>query len=182
MKEVYPDRKVGIVTFSDNVKVIGDGTKDTVAVDPKFNGDYDFLMKNGRTIASTSFDKPIKETFQSLDQKVAQMGTEGSTALGPGLLTAIALAGEGSLGSQVIVCTDGQSNIGLGSKEQYRQSKKDPQEECELFYTQLGIYAKEKGVTVHIVTIKGAECNIDAISPVCEATNGEIERVDPSEL
>jgi len=35
---------------------------------------------------------------------------------------------------------------------------------------------------VHIVTIKGAECNIDAISPVCEATNGEIERVDPREL
>jgi hypothetical protein len=46
----------------------------------------------------------------------------------------------------------------------------------------LGLYAKEKGVTVHIVTIKGSECNIDAISPVCEATNGEIERVDASDL
>lgn len=54
------------------------------------------------------------------------MKTEGSTALGPGLLTAIALAGEGSLGSQVIVCTDGQSNAGLGSVEQYRSSGKDP--------------------------------------------------------
>jgi Mg-chelatase subunit ChlD len=32
MKEVYPDRKVGLVTFSDDVKVIGDGTKETVAV------------------------------------------------------------------------------------------------------------------------------------------------------
>ncbi len=32
------------------------------------------------------------------------------------------------------------------------------------------------------MTIIGAECNIDAISPVCEATNGEIERVDPSQL
>jgi hypothetical protein len=31
------------------------------------------------------------------------------------MLTSIALAGEGSLGSQVIVCTDGASNIGLGS-------------------------------------------------------------------
>ena len=35
------------------------------------------------------------------------MEPDGQTALGPGLLTAIALAGEGSLGSQVIVCTDG---------------------------------------------------------------------------
>ncbi len=63
------------------------------------------------------------------------MKTEGSTALGPGLLTAIALAGEGSLGSQVIVCTDGQSNLGLGSTEHYRQTSKDPQDQCEAFYT-----------------------------------------------
>ncbi len=60
MKEVYPDRKVGLVTFSDDVKIIGDGTKEIVAVSEKYNGDYDFLLKNGRTIASTSFEKPIK--------------------------------------------------------------------------------------------------------------------------
>ena len=35
---------------------------------------------------------------------------------------------------------------------------------------------------MHIVTIIGAECNIDAISPVAEATNGEIERVDPMDI
>ena len=67
MKEIYPDRKVGLVTFSDVIKVIGDGTKDTITTDRKFNGDYDFLLKNGRTIASTSFDRPIKETFNRLD-------------------------------------------------------------------------------------------------------------------
>jgi hypothetical protein len=33
MKEKYPDRKVGLVTFSEDVKIIGDGTKDIVAVD-----------------------------------------------------------------------------------------------------------------------------------------------------
>ena len=30
--------------------------------------------------------------------------------------------------------------------------------------------------------MKGSECNVDAISPVCEATNGEIEIVDASDL
>jgi len=35
---------------------------------------------------------------------------------------------------------------------------------------------------VHIVTIIGAECNIDAICPVAEMTNGEIERVNPREI
>lgn len=35
---------------------------------------------------------------------------------------------------------------------------------------------------MHIVTIIGAECNIDSISPVAEATNGEIERVNPMDI
>lgn len=38
----------------------------------------------------------------------------GPTALGPAILTAIGLAGEGAPGSSVIVCTDGLANIGLG--------------------------------------------------------------------
>lgn len=62
------------------------------------------------------------------------------------MLTAIAMAGEGSAGSQVIVCTDGASNLGLNNAA---------------FYSRLGEYAQEKGVTVHIVTFKGTECNID---------------------
>ena len=37
-------------------------------------------------------------------------------------------------------------------------------------------------MTVHIVTIIGSECNIDAICPVAEMTNGEIERVNPSDI
>lgn len=39
----------------------------------------------------------------------------GGTALGPGLLTSVAIAGQGSPGSLVILCTDGMSTDGLGS-------------------------------------------------------------------
>jgi hypothetical protein len=39
----------------------------------------------------------------------------GPTALGPAIVTAIALAGEGAPGSTVIVCTDGLANVGLGA-------------------------------------------------------------------
>lgn len=86
------------------------------------------------------------------------------------MLTAIGLASLGSLGSQVIVCTDGEANMGLG------------QSGDNAFYKRLGEYAKEKGVTVHIVTFKGTECNIDSISVVPGMTNGEIERVDTSNI
>lgn len=98
------------------------------------------------------------------------MQATNSTALGPGMLSAIGLASLGSLGSQVIVCTDGESNMGFGS---YKDTG---------VYKNIGEFAKEKGVTVHIVTFKGTECNIDAISAVSGMTNGEIERVDTHEI
>jgi uncharacterized protein YegL len=63
MHDKYPDRKVGIVTFSDDIKVIGDGTKGVVTVAADKNNDYNFLLKHGVACASTSFDKPIKETY-----------------------------------------------------------------------------------------------------------------------
>lgn len=69
--------------------------------------DYNQMLKMGKAAADTQFTKPIKDTYESLKVKVTNLRTEGSTALGPGMLTSIALAGEGSLGSQVIVCTDG---------------------------------------------------------------------------
>lgn len=42
------------------------------------------------------------------------MSTYGSTALGPGLLSSIELASKGDVGSKVILCTDGEANVGLG--------------------------------------------------------------------
>ena len=99
MKKKYPLRKVGIVTFSDDIKVVGDGTAPVLNADSNTFNDYNALLKNGKTFADTQLSKPISETFESLYAKVKSLGTEGSTALGPGMLTSIALAGEGSLGS-----------------------------------------------------------------------------------
>lgn len=44
-----------------------------------------------------------------------KMEENGRTALGPALLTSIALAATGAPGSTVIVCTDGLANVGLGA-------------------------------------------------------------------
>jgi hypothetical protein len=38
----------------------------------------------------------------------------GPTALGPALLTSIAMAADGKPGSSVVLCTDGLANVGLG--------------------------------------------------------------------
>ena len=99
------------------------------------------------------------------------MSPTNEDALGPGMLSAIGLASLGSLGSQVIVCGDGGSNTGIGSGGDATE-----------IYTRIGNYAKEKGVTVHIVTFKGTECDIALLSTVAGMTNGEIERVDTNNL
>ena len=83
----------------------------------------------------------------------------GPTALGPAIATSIAMAAQGAPGSQVVICTDGLANVGLGSFE-------DPQNKVESdeFYQKLGQLAKSKGLTVNIVSIIGDECNLDSLS------------------
>jgi len=43
------------------------------------------------------------------------MEETGPTALGPAVATSIAMASKGAPGSQVVICTDGLANIGLGA-------------------------------------------------------------------
>ena len=115
MHKDNPDRKVGLVTFNNEVTIIGDGTQQptTVTGDKLFN--YDFLLENAVHSSASLFQKSIKETKSHLQSKLMSLEETGPTALGPAVVTAIALAGEGAAGSTVIVCTDGLANIGLGA-------------------------------------------------------------------
>lgn len=58
---------------------------------------------------------PIKDTQKELTKKLMNLEETGPTALGPAVATSIAMAAEGAPGSQVVICTDGLANIGLGA-------------------------------------------------------------------
>lgn len=60
-------------------------------------------------------NKSVKETKKALQDKILGIEETGSTALGPAVLTSVALASEGKPGSTVVICTDGLSNRGLGA-------------------------------------------------------------------
>ena len=109
-----------------------------------------------------------------------QLDESGPTALGPALLTSIALAAQGAPGSTVIVCTDGLANIGLGAFDDIYTEEES--KGVDDYYKKLGNYAKEHGVQVNIVSIIGEECNIDTLSKISEATGGDVQRVDPKDL
>jgi len=104
----------------------------------------------------------------------------GPTALGPALASSIAMAGEGAPGSMVVICTDGLSNVGLGSFDEIKTEEESKR--VEEYYLQLGEYARSKGVMVSIVSIIGEECNIDTLSKISELTGGDVQRVDPTDL
>lgn len=101
----------------------------------------------------------------------------GPTALGPALLSAVAMAGQGAPGSMVVLCTDGLANVGLGAFDEIKNEQN--MKEVDGFYERIGEYAKEKGVQVSTISIVGEECNIDTLSKISEITGGAVERVDP---
>ena len=153
MKKNNPDRKIGLVTFNNEVSIIGDGTKDPVTVAGDKLSNYEFLLQNGVQTSANLFQKSIKETQPFLHDKLMKLEENGSTALGPAVLTSISLAGEGGAGSTVIACTDGLANVGLGALD---EAKSEEQlQKVEEFYEMVGQYAKTKGVTISIVSIKG---------------------------
>ena len=104
----------------------------------------------------------------------------GPTALGPAVLTSIAMAAEGKPGSTVVICTDGLANVGLGA---FDEAKTDKQiAEIEVFYERVGQFAKTNGVTINLISIEGDECNIGSLSKLAELTGGMVERVNPTNL
>lgn len=59
--------------------------------------------------------KTINNSQKHLTEKLMSLEETGPTALGPALATGVAMAAEGATGSQVVLCTDGLANIGIGS-------------------------------------------------------------------
>jgi len=90
------------------------------------------------------------------------------------------MASKGAAGSQVIICTDGLSNVGLGSFEGCVTD--DDYEKAEAFYVEAGEYARKNGISVSIASIEGEECNINSLCKIADLTGGDVQRVKPTEV
>ncbi len=108
-------RKVGIVAFNHEVEVIGDGTKDSQTISGDKLNNFDYLKENGKAQCGERLTQPISETKDMLKAKLDAIEETGPTALGPAVLTSVAMATQGAAGSCVVICTDGLANVGLGA-------------------------------------------------------------------
>jgi len=138
------------------------------------------LQNNGKAQAAERLNQPVNATQEDLKAKLDAIEETGPTALGPGILTSVAMACQGSAGSSVVICTDGLANIGLGAWDECR-TEADTLAATQ-FYEKIGEIASAAGVTINIISIEGDECNLDSLSKLAELTGGQVERVNPTTL
>lgn len=178
MKE-SPNRKVGFVFFEDIVTVYGDCTHPPKIYKENMLFNFEGLLESIGAQSSMYFSLPVSTSADQLLQALGKVMTGGSTALGPGLVGALGLALQGKVGSQIIVCTDGLANKGLGSVD---SSNNEMLNQSTEFYNKVGKIAKDRGIQISIITLVEAECKLGMLSPIADLTGGSILRVNPMNL
>lgn len=95
MQKEHPERIVGLVTFNNEVVVIGDGSKEDHVI---ITGDklqkFDQIEENAKKAYIKYMAQPINQSLQNITNVLNKMQTKGQTALGPGLLASLTLATE----------------------------------------------------------------------------------------
>lgn len=173
LRSNFPNKRVGIVSFNNEVTIIGDGVT-TEKVPLEALGNFDQLMDFSQDRRGKFMNLPISTSYSNLKSSIMNLNAKGGTALGPALLISIILASESGPGSQVVICTDGLANIGVGDLS----SKNSVNE----FYKEAGSISKELGVSVSVITIQGQDCCLEALNLVTFETQGEIVKVDLESL
>lgn len=171
----HPLKRVVLITFCSEVIIIGDGVSfPPTKVDSSDLHRYDKLIEIGQKVSlDISGIKPVRQTRDDLSKRVFALENEGATALGPALAIAVAIAAQ-SASSEVIVATDGESNMGVG------MTSKNGGDVA--FYKKIGNYALSHGTTISVIGIEGADCGVSTVAVAAELTSGVVTIVKPLEL
>ena len=113
---------------------------------------------------------PISESCSELVGKVDNMATKGCTALGPALSVAMGVC-MGTSGSEIVLCTDGAPNTGVGGTGNK-----------ETFYKKVGTTAREKGIVLSILAVEGESVELQKVSKCAEISGGTINVLNPLEM
>jgi len=70
VKEEFPNRKIGLVTFNSDVSIYGDGSKEPVTVTGDKLNNFQTLLDTGVEQGGQRLVKPIKDTAEDLQKSV----------------------------------------------------------------------------------------------------------------
>jgi len=119
----------------------------------------------------------LSSSIKALNGKLKSLEEGGATALGPALLLASAIASQRPR-SEVVICTDGLPNVGLGSLD----GDEETLIEARQFYDKVGMYAKGNNTTLSVIGIDGTDGALSSLSACAELTSGNVNILHPLEL
>ena len=169
----FPKQRVCVVVFSSSVRVLGDGSSNPISSSANIS-DMKALLADGQQIAEKSGFLPIEQSYEALKKVISGMAEGGGTALGPGLATSIGISKKFP-GAEVVICTDGEPNNGVGSLNS--GSSGDIK-----FYQDIGQEALISESSISVIGIEGQECAMEYLSQCADKTNGTVNILHPMEL
>lgn len=173
MKDKTPNQKLILITFGSLVTVHKSALLSETMEETR-DATFESCLDFANHLPEDYILNTVGNSAAEISRIVNQIATSGMTALGPALSISIGIAEKGKPGSKVIICTDGCANVGIGSVNNA--------ETATSFYDQVGNYARERGITVNVVAIEGAECKLSCLSSLAEFTEGTLAKVNPHNL
>eukprot|EP00048_Salpingoeca_helianthica_P024600 m.33625 g.33625 ORF g.33625 m.33625 type:complete len:806 (+) comp9481_c0_seq2:88-2505(+) len=163
-----PDNRAILMAFNNKVAFYGDGAGEVLTLsDDAILRNKQALLDYGASLAARPIG-PLRDTYNLLCQKVNALTENFATALGPALTVAVGLAARMS-GADIIMCTDGQSNVGVGD------------EKDKAFYPPLCNLALEHAAKISVIGVEGADCGLSHLQ-CCSLTGGTVVALSPAEL
>ena len=172
-----PLKKVLLITFNNEVTIYG---KEHQII----CGDR---LYNRESLKSFIFDKfdwndipSIDESHLKLKELVQGLEENGATALGPALSCAVDLCSMQCGNSEIILCTDGMPNIGVGSLDE--NENLTLLKNGKNFYVDIAEEANKSSTVVNVISIEGCDCSLEDFKMCAENTSGELNILHPLEL
>jgi transcription elongation factor Elf1 len=165
-------KRVLVVTFDSAVCVIGDGQcKTSRFSNPEELNEISKLVALGSTLFAGGDQSllPLSESFASLSAVIKKLQPGSATAMGPALALSVGIASSFH-GTEIVVCTDGEPNVGVGQKE-------DPG-----FYGAVGELALANKTKISIIGIEGSSVSMDRLCDAARVTGGAVNVLHPVEL
>ncbi|GFO04885.1 type a von Willebrand factor domain-containing protein [Plakobranchus ocellatus] len=187
LKLEKPEQKVLLAVFASDVTVKAGGANHmTPSFDNLEHQTMAELLDKGLNSASSYPLVPIEESYESIVAAVkALIAREGngkrSTALGPALSLCVGFLRKVP-NSQVVLCTDGLPNVGIGSLNDIIRISRNMFERGADFYRQIGTYACNKNITINILAVDGPSVEMRSISEAATLTGGTTNKINPAEI
>nr|KAG5714795.1 hypothetical protein BaRGS_000283 [Batillaria attramentaria] len=172
-----PNKHVMVVAFSSDVDVIGGGDWSGEGTTPSFtslsSATFDDLVSKGKELARNYNLKTLTDSYSGLDQEVGKMQTSGCTALGPALTICAGFLSE-IPNSEIVLCTDGEPNSGIGSLNGHGQDV--------AFYTKIGEFAKKNRTVINLLAVDGEPVGLQHVKAAAEVSGGLVNILNPVEI